>query len=113
MKGSLLVVAITFLIFSHPSYAKTLNVLYNTSTSLISTWNSSDGATLRVGLIGHTSGNYYGGDFDTVHFWAGAIGTGTDLEPVINFFQKLSVQCKHAPAIRLGWQTNVRVIRVM
>ena len=35
------------------------------------------------------------------------------LEPVINFFQELSVQCKHVPAVRLGWQTNERVIRVM
>ena len=35
------------------------------------------------------------------------------LEPVINFFQFLSVQCKHIPALRLGWQTRERIIRVM
>jgi hypothetical protein len=35
------------------------------------------------------------------------------LEPVINFFAKLSVQCKHIRALRLGWETNERVIRVM
>ena len=39
--------------------------------------------------------------------------TFTSLEPVINFFAKLSVQCKHIRALRLGWETNERVIRVM
>jgi len=34
------------------------------------------------------------------------------LEPVINLLLKLSVQSKYIRALRLGWQTNERVIRV-
>jgi hypothetical protein len=36
----------------------------------------------------------------------------SQLEPVINLLLKLSVQSKYIRALRLGWQTNERVIRV-
>jgi hypothetical protein len=36
-----------------------------------------------------------------------------DLEPVLNFFREMSVQCKYIPAVRLGWRRNEKHIRVM